>query len=1041
MTDHCDSLHAYVDGELGEAETTAFEAHLATCERCVAELPRLLALLDSLDGAADLARVKPPQLTVVDGGAPSDVGHVCTAAAVSGVTAGGAPRVAPAPSAPADELAARRGRRRTPRPTVWIAGLGAAAAAAVVILLLRPHAPKPTEVASLDGALGANRPFAGRLAYPGAGEYRPQDAERAGGTLATAPDRLLELELELETAKNWHGLGVVAMWAGDRERARQAFARAPATPEVDADRAALELLDGRPAALERGLEDVDRALAAAPGNAAARWNRALVLGAMNLSLAAAAEFDAIHAAGEPGWSAEARTRADALRAQVTRRNKHWKAAHEAGRKLIDDGTPVPGDVTDDTGIMTISLFDAARAAPSRERALALRPLAKTLDEVYRGTRLTEYVERVAASDFRVRRPLAERYRELALGRSTREATAALLAQLARSGPDDIRMGAMVFAGVVRAELDEYRKLAAATREPWFALIAEQEAAAAELARGERGAAERRLRDAIALASREHMAYRALRLQSDLVKLYKTTLQLGLAADQARTAYRDAIVAGEWVFEMGALADLAAIHHNRNAHGLARAYVTELAQRAETGVAAGADPRVNCQQRLYAYEVLANISLLQLDPDRARAEIAQAPRCDASSVTEEYAVLILRKAIIREKLYGFGHRAEDARLAREALAEVRALPASVAPGKDAFTAYVEGDFVIKDDPAAGERALREAIALAGNDTRDEFKIKARIYSFTVLALEAGRTSAFDRAIALVAESLGVHAPARCAVAIATDAARSVVAVRDASGAIDGQYVGERRRGPLDIPALVPQRSLERLRGCDKVAVLARAPVLGSGRLLPPDMAWSYLVSEPAAAARAPGARRLVVANPDAPAELDLPALAPYPDEPASSGAVVLRGADATPERTLSAMRDASVIEFHTHGIIADDLFEASQLVLSPGFDHRYALTSADVARVKLEASPLVILGACRAATSSRVPEGSMGLAEAFLHAGARAVIASPDAVQDRAALPLFAAIRERVLAGADPAVALRDERMRQPASMHDETWVSGVVVFE
>ena len=30
MTDHCDSLHAYVDGELGEAETTAFELRYPT---------------------------------------------------------------------------------------------------------------------------------------------------------------------------------------------------------------------------------------------------------------------------------------------------------------------------------------------------------------------------------------------------------------------------------------------------------------------------------------------------------------------------------------------------------------------------------------------------------------------------------------------------------------------------------------------------------------------------------------------------------------------------------------------------------------------------------------------------------------------------------------------------------------------------------------------------------------------------------------------------------------------------------------------------
>src|SRR5215470_7494914 len=74
MTDHCDQLHAYIDGELDKDETTQFEAHLATCEACLAELPRLLALLEALDGAARVARAAAPAearahgLTVIPGG-------------------------------------------------------------------------------------------------------------------------------------------------------------------------------------------------------------------------------------------------------------------------------------------------------------------------------------------------------------------------------------------------------------------------------------------------------------------------------------------------------------------------------------------------------------------------------------------------------------------------------------------------------------------------------------------------------------------------------------------------------------------------------------------------------------------------------------------------------------------------------------------------------------------------------------------------------------------------------------------------------------
>jgi anti-sigma factor RsiW len=1034
MTDPCERLHAYVDGELDEATSTEFEAHLASCEACVAELPRLLALLDSLDGAGELARVKPPLLTVVDGGAATPT-IAAAAPAAAGTTSAANAAAAPA----SDDLAVRRTRSAS-RRRIWTTAIGAAAAAAAMIVIIpRITRPPSTEVASLDGALGATRPFAGRLAYPGAGAYRPQNAERSASGPAVASDRLLQLQLQLEAAKNWHGLAVAALLAGDRERARQAFARAPATPEIDADRAALELLDGKPAALERGLDDVDRALAAAPSNAAAHWNRALVLAAMNLPLAAAKEFDDIAASHESGWADEAKTRAEALRTQVKQRNRHWKQAYEAGRRLIDDGTPVTPELFDVTGVMTIMLYDSVRAAPSRDRVLALLPLAKALDQAYRATRLADYVQRIAASDFAIRAPLAERYREVALGKATRDAKQALADQLANGAADDIRLGALVFAGKVAAQLDDYRRLAAASGDPWLILNAEQETAAAEVARHDTVAAERRLRNAIEHAHRERLTYRAIRLETDLVKLYKSTLRLSEAAAEAVAAFHEAIAAGEWLPEISALSDLASIHHNRSAYGLARAYLTEIAERANAGLASGRDASIDCQDRLYAYESLANISLLQLDPDRARGELANARQCDAQSISKNQAILTLRDALVRAELYRVGHRDDDARLARERLAAARELPASVAPGKDALLAFIEGDLKMRDDPVAGGVLLRDAIAKAGTET-DEFSIKARAYSFALLTLEAGRASAFDQVLSITAETLGVHEPKRCVVAIAADAERSVVAFRDAAGVTDGQYVGERKRGTVEVATLIPARAVAQLRSCDRVAVLARAPVLGAGRLLPADMAWSYRLRDPAPAGNAAGAKRLVVANPDSPPDLGLPALAPYPDE-SLSGTMILRGADATPSRALAAMRNASVVEFHTHGIIADDLFETSQLVLSPEPDRQYALTPGDVAQVRLEASPLVILGACRAATSSRAPEGGMGLAEAFLRSGARAVIASPDAVQDRSALPFFTAIRNRVLAGADPAVALRDERVRQLEASHDETWVTGVVVFE
>jgi hypothetical protein len=186
---------------------------------------------------------------------------------------------------------------------------------------------------------------------------------------------------------------------------------------------------------------------------------------------------------------------------------------------------------------------------------------------------------------------------------------------------------------------------------------------------------------------------------------------------------------------------------------------------------------------------------------------------------------------------------------------------------------------------------------------------------------------------------------------------------------------------------------------------------------------------------------VVANPVSPPDLNLPPLGPTPDEPAGPGLTVLRGAEATPTRVLLEMRDAAVIEFHTHGVIANDVSEASYLVLSPEQDRQYAMTPTDVEPVKLSAAPLVILGACHAATSARSLEGGIGLPEAFLRAGARAVVASPDAIQDLGAKEMFAVVREQVMRGADPAIAVRDERVRRLAASPDNAWVAGVVVFE
>lgn len=1036
MTEHCDSLHAYVDGELDEAERAAFESHLATCTTCIAELPRLLALLAALASAADVIRRPRPdgaRLAVIPGGATEPPAAANPAA----------PPAAASPPAP------------RPRRTWWIAGVGGAlaAAAALAVFLSLPH-PGPADpagpaLAALDAAIGTRRPIEPRVTVPGADRFRPLDVQRSAAPGATAPVRLLDLERELEQAGRWHAAAVVALLAGDREHAARAFAQAPPGPEVDADRAALALLDGDRASLERALEDVDRALAARPDLPAALWNRALVLAALDMPLAAADDFDRVRSLGEPGWADDAGRRAADLRRAVAGHRELWKRVVDAKRALIVDATPVPDEVAAAIpGYTTLIFYDAVRAAPSRAAVEALLPLARRLDAAYRSDHLTAYAQHIAAADFARRKPLADGYRRMLYGPAMSSAEVdAFLRRLERGDADDIRLGALVRAGRAGGELDTYRKLAAAADDPWFTALAEQETAAAEMKRGSVAAAERRLRGAIEAARRERLTYRVLALRDQLVKLYNSMQRLGPAADQARLELHEAAAAGEGLSEANALNDLIAIELNRYANGLARAYLTEQIERAQSTAAVGPTPfndDYDCATRQYAFQSLAHLALDVFDPDRARDWLVRAPACG----TADAVGLALQRALFAAELYRLGHRDGDARFARDSLAALAR--AELDPPARTFVELIRGNLLSEDDAEASRRHLRDAIAAADHRTDPHnLFVKARAYGFALLATGAGRAGDFAQVIDLVAEDLEVARPRRCAVAISHYAERTAVAYADARGEIAGRYTVRRTAAELDIPGLVPPDAIERLRACDRVAVMTRAPVLGAAHLLPPELAWSYVLGGSAAPGAAPGAAqtapagdasRLVVANPEAPPDLKLPPLNPYPADMAR-GATVLRGADATPTRVLQAMPDASVIEFHTHGFIGNDVTEASYLVLSPEPDRQYALTARDVAQVELARAPLVILGACHAAASSRSLEGGIGLAEAFLRSGARAVIASPDAVGDLGTAALFAAVRDRVMHGVDPAVALRDERLHRLSRSHDDAWVSGLVVFE
>ena len=120
-------------------------------------------------------------------------------------------------------------------------------------------------------------------------------------------------------------------------------------------------------------------------------------------------------------------------------------------------------------------------------------------------------------------------------------------------------------------------------------------------------------------------------------------------------------------------------------------------------------------------------------------------------------------------------------------------------------------------------------------------------------------------------------------------------------------------------------------------------------------------------------------------------------------------------------------------------DASHLVLSPASDGRYALTAEAIRGIKLRGHPIIVLAACHSAQGARYQHAPWSLPDAFLAVGARAVFAAATQIPDVESGRLFASVLARVRAGADPAQALRDERLAMKSQ--GSSWVDDVILFE
>lgn len=958
-----------------------------------------------------------------DVGPPGDVDEDLDAAgaAARGVDAASGPGLGgdPDPS----------GRRRSARIAVI-----SSAAAAVVAVALAVGGGRSSSISggssradprSLDhqivAALGAYRHIAPRLTFPSFDRHRRYDALRADGAQRQIEDLPFELLAALEKLPDRRAISNARLLRGEIDGVRTLLERADDTADTWSDRAVLALLEGDH---EGGLYAGDRALALARDHVQARWNRALALAGLGLDRRAAAVFAEIARRREPGWSTEASERARMLADRHERQIATWSRARAAIAAMVAGGRPVI-DLVDEFPVQVREgLYDAVRAATSPARVRELAPLARALDERSGGDVLARQVARVAARPFARRVQVATRYARLLRGELPGALHPVLLEELRAGGreTEDILLGAMPLVAspprkIAARDLGAYARLAAATQDPWFALLAREQRASVAIDAGDFRAASREL-EAVAAScaspsARTLPCYRIARLET---YVYLVMHKVTAARDAWRRTWKAVGGTGMTTLREEALrmgASVATLRDDTGGrwHGLARAYLEELQE-----------GRPSCADTAAAHEEIAQSLINQNRLAEATELLESTARCGAPITT--------RRAFLLGQTSRDPRRIES--LLRE-IATLRSEPTTTA-GDRAALAHVEGRTMLLTRPAAGRALLRRVIENANAAKDDVQQARVRGYSYSVLVQEAALRAAWDEALLLLAEETGAALSGRCALGASEEDATVFVA-RGADGRLAGARV-PLAPGQAPGETRLPRELHAALDGCDVVDIHARYPYYGRAGLLRPGVAARF--RSRAGAPGTPGAGPvIVIGNVEPPPELRLTPLLPIAAAP---GTTLLDGASATPARVLAAMRTAGFVEIHGHGIVGTSDDDAAQLVLSAGEDGRYALTATEVARTTFTRSPVVVLAACDAGSAAPSFHAAWGLADAFLDAGASAVIASPAAIGDAAAPQFFAGVRARIQNGSAPALALRDERETwiDPAQRR---WIDQLVVFQ
>jgi len=897
-------------------------------------------------------------------------------------------------------------RRARPRRAAWVGVVGAVAIAAALVLAVRGHRSGPdvpTLLASLDA-----RSVSGWPSAMGPGQYRPYQTSR-GTTLTRGSDELARAELRFEASGDLRALATLSLLRRDFERADGYLEALPQTPDVLADRGLVRLEQSRCA---EALELLDRALFVDPDYLPARYNRALCLKQLRLQFAAEKALGSVAGSAAGGWSQEAKLEHDGidrLRAETKREDQASRNTVEA---LVRTQTQLPeAFVTSRPSTARFGYYHAVAGAPDRPSLERLRPMARDLDRAFGGRSLERRLDQVLRSVRPERRALAAQYLEWVLAQNPQpeERVRPVLEAAVRAGQDDLAL--QLIDQFRNEEVSPLReRLVERFDDPWHRV---RLAAARGRQLGLSGGAdeaERVLRTALEACGPESLAASCFYVSEELADVY---LSVGRAADARRVLASAAIrtkATGLYPQERKALMGIAEITARSGDVAVARATFEDLQLR---------EPQ-RCLAWAWARELVAQGYVRGRDGARARAAVRD--RVDCKLDPEPW------RAAWRLDL---GLLEKDPVTLREAraLAASNVAFADASPSDRIQAGMLEAEADLALEVPGAAKALEERVEAAGNPRNVAVRstIARERITLALAALRRGDGGAALAELSALYASPSLHS---CAAGVVSDPARWGWVTIGADGVT---HVGiEETTGT---PAL-PSAEIDRLKACGEPVAVLVAGERASAVSLPDSLSWAFRVG-PSSGSGAPGKDRLLVRDVLPPADLQLPKLGASPLP--GAGWTVLAGGEATPGRVLARLREADVVDFEVHGIVDAQVPDGAILVLSEDSQRNYALSATELQTVRLGRRPVVFLGACRAATGSRLRAEPWSLPTTLVRSGARAVYASLHDLPDHEVGEFFRRVTARLDSGEAPAVALRNERLEWVNA--GKPWVRDVVLFD